>query len=236
MRRVVAVVILVVLVLNCAPTLPQIDYSQIKREQPIVVSERVGDVIDAEEREQFSLFPNVEGFQEARFYPFREGGYTLEITTAKEKLVSVNSWPSAVLLMRDFIDNYERYESHPDSFAIKWKISGYDDLGVPITKYEADGVVSIGRAVSCGCVAGLLAGLGAAAFGAAAVRDYGTSGGDMGGGIGLMMVAIGCTVIVAGLAGCLTGIGVYRSDKKNTVGRIREMRKPRVVERDLGGN
>ncbi|UCG31033.1 MAG: hypothetical protein JSV53_03935 [candidate division WOR-3 bacterium] len=236
MRRVVSVVILAVLVLNCAPTLPQMEYPIIKRERPIVVSERVGDVVDAEEREQFGLFPAIEGFQEARFYHFKEGGYALEITTAEEKLMSVNSWPSAVRLMKDYIDNYERFENYPDSFALKWKIFGYDDLGVPITKYETDGVVSIGHAVSCGCVAGLLTGIGVAAFGVAAVQDYGTSGGDMGGGIGLMMGAIFLTVAATGIAGCVTGFAVHTTDRKNAVETIREMRKPRVVESDLERN
>ena len=236
MRRVVAVVILVVLVFNCAPTLPQVDYSVVTREEPIVVSWRVGDVIDAEEREQYGLFPTVEGFQEAQFYRFREGGYALEITAEKEKLMSVNSWPSAVPLMKDYIDNYEEYEGSPESFAIKWKILNYDDLGVPITKFEIERVVSIGRAVSCGCIGGLVVGLGAALFGAAEAEDYSTSGGEMGGGIGIMGGAVILAVIATGLAGCVTGFAVYRMDEKNAVEKIREMRRPRIVETDLEGN
>ncbi|UCD05302.1 MAG: hypothetical protein JSV98_09330 [candidate division WOR-3 bacterium] len=233
MKRIVAVVLLVVIVLNCAPALPKVDHSLIEREQPIVVSERVGDVIDAKERDQFGLFPAVEGFQEARFYRFREGGYALEITTAEEKLLSVNSWSSAVLLMKDYIDNYERFESHPDSFAIKWNISSYDYLGVPITKYEVDRIESIGRSVSCGCVAGLLAGLGVAAIGVAAVQDY---EGDMGGGIGIMMAGAALAVIVAGIVGCGIGFGMHRKEKKDAVETIKEMRKPRVVESNLEGD
>jgi len=235
MRRVVAVVILVVLVLNCAPTLPQVDYLLVTREQQIIVSERVGDVIDAEEREQFGLFPTIEGFQEARFYRFGEGGYALEIATAEEKLMSVNKWSRAVLLMKDYIDNYEEYEGSPKSFAVKWQTVGYDDLGVPITKYEVDRI-STSRAVSCGCIGGIVAGLGVAVFGIAAVEDYRTSGGDMGGGIGIMVGAAVLTVIAAGLAGCVTGFGVYTSDKRRAVQTIREMRRPRVVETDLEGN
>lgn len=230
MKRIVAVVLLVVIVLNCAPVLPPMEYPIIKRERPIVVSERVGDVIDAEERDQFGLFAAVEGFQEARFYGFKEGGYALEITTTEAKLVSVNSWSSAVLLMKDYIDNYERFESYPDSFAIKWKIRSYDDLGIPITKYEADRMVSMGRSVSCGCTGGLVAGLAAGAFGIAAVQDY---EGDMGGGIGLMMGAVALTVIVGGIAGCVTGFGVYQSDKGRAVQTIKEMRKPRIVETEV---
>jgi len=212
------------------------EYPIVRREQPIVVSERVGDVIDAEERMQFGLFPTVEDFREARFYRFREGGYALEITTTDEKFVSVNSWSSAVLLMRDYIDNYERFKSYPDSFAIKWKIRSYDDLGVPITKYEADPLANIGRAVSCGCTGGLVAGLAAAAFGLAAFYSFDPSGADTYSGIGIMMLAIVLPAIVAPIAGVVTGLGVYLSDKSRAVQTIKEMRKPRVVEMNVEGN
>ena len=38
-----------------------------EQEEVIIVSEEVGEVIDAEERERFGLWPDIEGFKSATF-------------------------------------------------------------------------------------------------------------------------------------------------------------------------
>jgi len=80
MRRIIAVVVLVFFVLNCASTLPRYDYRVYEREQPVVISERVGDTIDPEESERFDLFAGIENFERAQFYALEDGGYVVEIT------------------------------------------------------------------------------------------------------------------------------------------------------------
>ena len=57
MKRVVAVVVLVSLIINCTYRLT--NYTDYKKVRPISISVRTGEVIDAEERKQFGLFPGV---------------------------------------------------------------------------------------------------------------------------------------------------------------------------------
>lgn len=50
------------------------------KEKVIVISERVGEVIDAEERERFGLWPEIKGFKSAIFLQLPDGSYVAEIT------------------------------------------------------------------------------------------------------------------------------------------------------------
>jgi hypothetical protein len=51
----------------------------IKPGMPIVISEKVGEVIDFKEREALGIFRDTEGFKQAIFLQFRDGSYAAEI-------------------------------------------------------------------------------------------------------------------------------------------------------------
>ncbi len=227
MKRVVAVVLLVVLVLSCVRTPPPIGNAQLKEDRPIVVSERVGDVIDAEEREQFGLFPAVDGFKEARFYPLRDGGYELRLITEAETLLSVNSWPDAVLMVREYIDDYEAIVLAPEAYKARWSILDYDTLGIPITEDEVKRSIRRNRTrarMSClGCMGvsclvglGIFWGIASSADSQEGVGPAAFDGAVIGGGI-----------LVAGIAGGLVlYFTTYKKNPDVILKRIKESRKP----------
>jgi hypothetical protein len=154
--RVVAVIVLVFFVLNCAPVLPQYESQVYDREKPIVISERVGETINAAEVEQFGLFPALEEFTAATFYAAEDGGYDVVILTESETLLAVNRDPNAVVILRDYIDNYDKYAKSQESFEKKWNIVAYDDLGFPITAHEVSQVRNWPLACVFGAGFGLL--------------------------------------------------------------------------------
>ncbi len=78
---------------------------------PYVISERVGPVIDAEERAYFGLFPDVEGFTEARAFAAGDS-VRIEIGSSAGDSVLVLPRATAEALGR-FI---ETFEQHPSAF------------------------------------------------------------------------------------------------------------------------
>lgn len=56
-----------------------------EKEHVIIISERVGEEIDREERDKYNLFPGVPGFQSAIFYANSDSTYFLEINYLDEK-------------------------------------------------------------------------------------------------------------------------------------------------------
>jgi len=150
MKRVVAVVVLIALTRNCTYTLKHYtDYNEV---QPITVSERVGEVVDAEEREQFDLYSVISDFKSATFYAIQEGGYKVKIMAGDKMLIAVNRDSQAVAVLRDYIDRYEDIQRSREVFERRWKIIDYDTLGQPITLNE---LKSFRRnSYSCGCASG----------------------------------------------------------------------------------
>lgn len=240
MKRMVAIVVLVVVVLNCGFSLRKKTPSQQVQRDLVVQSEQVGKVIviDAERREQLELFPGIEGFKEAQFIGVPGGGYKVEIVTDTKRLVSVNRDPNAMIILLDFVDHYQKIKDNRSSFEAKWRIIDYDTLGAPITQGEVDRIVSPARAASCGCGGGALAavtvGVVVAAIAISQTREAGAGGADMGVGIGIMFGGLAVAALVAAIAGvstgCLTGQSVYKQDKKKAVEEIKEDRKPGVIE------
>ena len=151
MKRVVAVAVVIVFALNCTYTLKH--YTNYKEVQPITISERVGEVIDAGEREQFDLFPGMTDFNSATFYEIVEGGYKVEIMAADKIFAAVNRDSQAVEILRDYIDSYEEMQGSAEAFERKWKIIDYDTLGQPITSNELRSVRR--NFYSGGCAGGL---------------------------------------------------------------------------------
>jgi len=230
MKRAVVIVLLIVFVLDCAPVLPQYERPIYDGKNALVISERIGEIIDPEERKQFDLFHGIKAFKEARLFEFANGGYVLEITTDNGRLVSVNHDQDAIMILRDYIDTYEKAGIDRAAFARKWKVLDYDTLGIPITESEVNRLMerSRGRAVQC-CLAscGIPAGIGFV-IGLSAQGSDGTGiGAAFAQGMGLLAFYLGVAV------GLASGAVVYFTTQENEetcMRAIKEARKPRPVE------
>ena len=174
MKKTLAFIVLVALIVNCV-SIPRYSVAYTTSEQ-IVISERVGKVIDAEEREYFNLFlpeiylrPTTYRYESATLRAIDGGGYELRIAVTTGTLVVVNKDPEGIEILTDYIDNYEEIKESKEMFVEKWGIVDYDFLGLPITKYEVQLVKISENAVKKGvspkktgmviggCVGGLLA-------------------------------------------------------------------------------
>lgn len=153
MKRTVAVVVLMVWLINCAPTLSTRKYHQYERGHEIIIHERVGENIDIEERAHFGLFKGVEDFESASFYGIEGGGYEVVIKTTNGTFLAVNRDSQAVEILRDYIDGYEMDISSSKVFEKKWGIIDYDEIGFAITKSEvrqhSNPIASTACAVGC---------------------------------------------------------------------------------------
>jgi hypothetical protein len=145
------------LLMNCVYPSRQSTEQLCSTEDRIVISERVGDVVDAEERAYFKLFPKIYirptyyKFESATYYSLGGGGYEVRVTSDKGILVARNYGSEAVTILRDYIDEYERIVNSRDEFEKKWQIVDYDELGQPITKGEIDSERKKGRVTkACG--------------------------------------------------------------------------------------
>ena len=120
MRRMIGIIVLVFFVFNCTYTAKH--YLAYERTELIVVSERVGETIDPEERKQFNLFQGIDDFKAAHFYSIEGGGYEVEIITEREKLRAANMDPKAIEIMQDYINRYEEIPSSTPSCLIAWSV------------------------------------------------------------------------------------------------------------------
>jgi len=231
MKKTLVFIVLVAWLLNCAPTLPQYKYHQYKGIYPIVISERVGETIDAEEREQLDLFTEIGEFKEARFYAIKGGGYVIEIATEDDNLVAINRDQDAVMIVRDYVNNYEAISIDHAAFEKKWGVLDYDTLGIPITENEVRLAIkqSRGSAVrgciaGCGCFSllGLAIGAGMAS-GASGAPDAPLAA------IGLL-ICFAAGSAIGLVAGSIIYVTTYKKNTESVLGAIKEARKPRIVE------
>jgi len=232
MKKTLVFIVLVAWLLNCAPTLPHYKYHVYERKNPIVISERVGETIDAQERDQLDLFTEIGEFKEARFFAIKGGGYEIEIVTESQKMHAVNIDPNAVEIMRDYIGRYAEIKGDRASFENRWAIIDYDTLGIPITENEVSIAMkqNRGRAIKRGCSGCALVSFLGLGFAAVCVGSA-DSGTDIGPALGVVAGAIALAVGV--VIGSVTGSIIYLMTYKNADGvlkAIKEARKPRVVE------
>lgn len=226
MKKTIAFIVLVALLVNCTYMLPH--YLAYTRGRPIVISERVSETIDVEEREQFSLFYEINDFESATFYSVSGGGYEVEIIAKDLVLVAINRDIQAVAILRDYIDRYDEILKSRKAFERRWRITAYDDLGFPITHDEVNLVRRRETAYffSAGC--GLLGCAG---------------GGWLGGILALMITGMDEDEIVTSIyitygGAALSGIvglmsGKFMGDrisKSKAIKVIKNARKVRVVE------
>jgi hypothetical protein len=231
MKRIVVFVVFVALTINCTYTLKH--YANYRELRLIAISERVGEVIDAEEREQFDLFPSVTDFNSATFYEIVDGGYKVEIMAADKILAAVNRDSQAVEILRDYVDRYEEIQGSREVFVRKWKIIDYDVLGQPITSNEMQSIRR--NSYSCGFgVGSFLVGLipnfllSFVAIGGLTIDMFGTSGSGLArpvpAWISFLVINIGATG-----AGALFG---KRFDGNAALNAIKEARLPEKLQND----
>ena len=218
----VSVLLIILVWLNC--TYPLKRYAVHERSGVVILSDRVGEVIDAEERKQYGLLRGTVAFQSAVLYEIIEGGYVIEIITKDDNYVVVNRDPQGLDLLRDYVDRNEEVKESKDDFEKKWKIVEYDKVGLPITQNEVNNIRGHGLTIGCG-VAG---GLGTVLIGGAALWFYG------------LVAALGherdhinpWILIGAGLplgvfTGVLAGISI---DESRAINWIKQAREPRPIE------
>jgi hypothetical protein len=228
--------ILIALTANCTYIIPRYEFEEHERQDPIVISERVGEAIDAEERKQFDLFTEIAEFKDAQFYSIEGGGYIVEIMTNAEKLAAVNRDQDAIVILGDYIDRYEAVSADRAAFENKWGILAYDTLGIPITENEVKVTIARSRRsarkagiLSCVVPSLVFAGLGL-------VVGIGIWGQDE---LGDLEVPVWGFVTLVGFAvGSVLGLVYapiayftrYRKNVDIVVRAIKEARKPRLIE------
>lgn len=91
-------------------------------EKMIVISEKVGEVIDAEERAYFALFEAYKGFKSAVFLELPDSGYVAEITyeeNGEEKKSRLPLNKQSIKSLKNYFKNYKEIKPRLLDFEIK---------------------------------------------------------------------------------------------------------------------
>jgi len=147
MKRIVTFVVLLALIYSqCAPR----QYTGYRRiGEPIIISARIGEIIDLEECNNYDLFQGIDDFQSATFYSIQGGGLVAEIQTSSNKLVAVNHDSHMHMILKEYVENHEWVQNNRDLFERKWKIEDYDVIGFPITKHEVAAISNPSASLGC---------------------------------------------------------------------------------------
>jgi hypothetical protein len=136
MKRMMAIVTLLSLLINCTYSLKQ--YSVYERGEIVILDERVGESIDEAERQRFDLFSGIDNFKEARFYSINEGGCEIIVVTENGESRIISRDPLTVDILVDYINTYDEVTFSKKNFERKWRIVDYDNFGLPITQLEVN--------------------------------------------------------------------------------------------------
>lgn len=241
--------IFVAFIVNCTYSLKY--YQVYEKGEPIILTEEIGEVLDAEERERYDLFPGIEAFQEARFYSIENSGYCVEVVTDAKRMLLVNKDALAVWILREYIENNEEiqiekqqllkkahiigytesgeriYEKTKTTFEKKRCIVDYDEFGQPISTYEINALKGRSRACCCmsgGAVLGAIPGL---FLGAALYLLVSEDVSDMDASMVSMTIGALGGGVVTGIIGLIIG---NKKDFAHALKAIKEARKPLIVE------
>jgi hypothetical protein len=199
-------------------------YDKCERGAVIILSERVGEIIDIEERRQYELFRGTVGFQSAVLYEIIEGGYVLEVVTEDDNYVIVNRDPQGFDILREYVDRNEEVRKSKEDFEERWKIIDYDNVGLPITLSEVSKVKGLGWTIGCG-VAGSIGAIvicGAVLYMYALVGAMGHDNDQIN-----PLILIGVGLPVAVYTGILAGVSI---EEARAINRIKAARSPRAIE------
>ena len=190
------------------------------------LSSTIGDVLDADERAEYELFPEMGGFKEARFYSIPDGGYEVEIITDRRKYIAVNRDLQAQQILRDYFSQYKTPQYNQSNFEIKWGIIAYDILGFPITRDEVNSNLKGGCYVGAITGIGVLGCLGLSVIVAAITAVSGSWGQEE------VNEPLAVGIIIGGmLIGGITGSLIARANSRHrALVAIEEARMPQVVE------
>ncbi|KPJ73972.1 hypothetical protein AMJ52_02425 [candidate division TA06 bacterium DG_78] len=217
--------IVIALLLQCTYGVHYYDYHDYELEQPIVISERIGETIDPEEREQYDLFPGIENFTSATFYVPSTIGYAVEIVIEDKKYISVNREPMAVEILCDFFEKYEYTEKFREEFETEWAVVTHDDIGFPITQDEIDAMRHPTRVLLLGATGGCLLGIIPGALIGLAIGFSVEHFGE------LAVVYAGPGALIGGGLLAVIGASTARSiDKNNALEDIKESRRLREIK------
>jgi hypothetical protein len=153
MHRNIVWILMTTLIAGCA-TIPK-GYYDYERKELMVIHEKVGERVDAEEAKEYGLFPGFGGFIRAQFFSIGEGGFEIEIRTENAEYLALNRDSLAPEILHDYIENYEVYGDSMALFRGKWKVMDFDELGIAITEREVkinQGEYFVPIGVGCGCV------------------------------------------------------------------------------------
>ena len=231
MRKIVVFTVLITL-LSCQCTSRYYTEYQ-KPANPFIVSARVGEAVDLEERDKFGLFQGIKDFKEAKFYSSAGGGYEVQIETETQKLIVLVRSSNEFLILREYIDRYEEIQESREEFEAKWEIVDYDDLGFPITVNEVNRHQGGGFSwLACLGTSVVITGLSSLVVGLIAMSNFN----PFGDGVSPEELHKANIVFIGGTAlGVLLGVLVGNSVKKSiseeeALKSVKEARKPHVVE------
>lgn len=141
MKCIFSVTVIILCLINCTSLKKHL--GEYTLTGPVIVSVRVGGIIDAEEREYFRLFVpeslttyDAYEYRTATIWSIDDVGYKLAMSFVKDTIVVVNRDPQGIEILRDYIDNYEEVQESREIFEEKWGIVDHDFFGLPITKQE----------------------------------------------------------------------------------------------------
>ena len=212
MKHIVVVVTLLSLLIKCTySTYALNQYSVYERGEPLILTERVGESIDVEERQQFDLFPGISGFREARFYDIKEGGCEILVATDTEKFKIISRDPLTVDILGNYINTCDEPTFIKVNFERKWRIVDYDAAGLPITQIEVNRIKRSTFRYRCGGISFLTC----FSISFALLEMNGTQGVWWG--------------LIAGLTGLTAGWRIFgsRMDQKSAIEWIKKSREPR---------
>ena len=143
MKCILSLIVMILCLINCTHSTKRPHERTLSG--PVIVSERVGEVIDHEEREYFRLFRpesltsyDAYEYRSATIWSINEGGYRLVVSFVDDTIVVVNRDPKGIQILRAYIDNYEDVVESREMFEAKWGIVDHDFLGLPITRQEIE--------------------------------------------------------------------------------------------------
>lgn len=121
------------------------------QEKVIVISDKVGEVIDAQEREQYNILPAVKNFKSAVFLQLLDSSYVLEVRYEKdggEKQMRISQTLDDLNTMKRFFGEEELAEDKPESERL-------DVVDTPVIMPELFSWVNAGVGVGINGMSGL---------------------------------------------------------------------------------